>query len=200
MAFNELSAFTQKVADAADQITGNPAAAKAIFDAAPEELRTAFNNLVKALKFTTSGDSGAKNLGATAISGLTGTDVQSLLESLNTLKANKQQPSWTNITLQNGWKEESSTKTPKYYKDDLGIVRFTGSIYSGTTTNGTVLFTLPEGFRPSTNFAVTTMTWSNTSDYASILLDIWSNGNVAISFINSKQVINLSDISFRAEQ
>jgi hypothetical protein len=84
MSFNKLAAFTQKVADAADQIVGNPVAAKAIFDAAPEELRTYFNNLVDALKSSASGDSGAKNTGATNISGLTGSDIQSLLESLKT--------------------------------------------------------------------------------------------------------------------
>jgi hypothetical protein len=84
MSFNELASFTQKVADAADQIVGNPVAAKAIFDAAPEELRTSFNNLVKALKSTTIDDSGAKNTGATSITGLTGSDVQSLIESLKT--------------------------------------------------------------------------------------------------------------------
>lgn len=89
MSFNKLAAYTQKVADAADQITGNPAAAKAIFDAAPEELRTYFNNLVDALKSTASGDSGAKNTGATGITGLTGTDVQTLLESIKTSVDNK---------------------------------------------------------------------------------------------------------------
>jgi hypothetical protein len=84
MSFNKLAAFTQKVADVADQIVGNPVAAKAIFDASPEELRTYFNNLIDALKSSASGDSGAKNTGATNISGLTGSDIQSLLESLKT--------------------------------------------------------------------------------------------------------------------
>lgn len=84
MTFNKLTAFTQKVADSADQLTGNPAETKAIFDKAPEELRTYFNNLVDALKSTATGDSGAKNTGVTAITGLTGTDVQTLLESLKT--------------------------------------------------------------------------------------------------------------------
>jgi hypothetical protein len=84
MSFNKLTAFTKKVADAADQLTGNPADTKALFDAAPEELRTYFNNLIDALKSTASGDSGAKNTGATAISGVNGTDVQSLLEGLKT--------------------------------------------------------------------------------------------------------------------
>jgi hypothetical protein len=84
MPFNKLTAYTQKVADAADTIVGNAPLAKSIFDAAPEELRTDFNNLVDALKSTANGDSGAKNTGATAITGLTGSDVQSLLESLKT--------------------------------------------------------------------------------------------------------------------
>jgi hypothetical protein len=82
--FQKLASFTKKVADFADHVTGNPAENKAQFDAAPEELRTYFNNLIDALKSTASGDSGAKNTGATAIAGLTGTDVQSLLESLKT--------------------------------------------------------------------------------------------------------------------
>jgi hypothetical protein len=85
MSFNELAAFTKTVSDLADEIdTDNPSELKAAFDAAPEELRQSFNNLVKALKSTTNGDSGAKNTGATNISGLTGSDVQSLLESLKT--------------------------------------------------------------------------------------------------------------------
>jgi hypothetical protein len=48
-------------------------------------LKDAFNTLIDALKLTTSGDSGAKNIGATTISGVTGTDVQTILESLKTL-------------------------------------------------------------------------------------------------------------------
>jgi hypothetical protein len=84
MSFNKLTAYTQKVADAADTIVGNAPLAKSIFDAAPEELRTYFNNLIDALKSSASGDSGAKNTGATNISGLTGNDIQSLLESLKT--------------------------------------------------------------------------------------------------------------------
>jgi hypothetical protein len=100
MSFNKLTAFTQKVADAADQITGNPVLAKSIFDNAPEELRTYFNNLVDALKSTASGDSGAKNTGATAITGLTGTDVQTLLEALNTADASRVKTTSTGMRLE----------------------------------------------------------------------------------------------------
>jgi hypothetical protein len=84
MVLQKLNAFTKKVADMADEPTGTPAEIKAWFDAAAEELRQYFNNAIDALKSTATGDSGAKNTGATAITGITGTDVQTLLEGLKT--------------------------------------------------------------------------------------------------------------------
>lgn len=89
MTLTKLNAFTKKVADFADQPSGTPAEIKAQFDAAPDELRTYFNNLIDALKSTATGDSGAKNTGATAITGVSGTDVQTLLESLKTYSDSK---------------------------------------------------------------------------------------------------------------
>jgi hypothetical protein len=88
MAFQKLDGFSKKVSDLSDKPSLTPTALKAQFDAAPDELRVSFNALIDALKKTTSGDSGAKNIGATTISGLTGTDVQSLIENLKTYTEN----------------------------------------------------------------------------------------------------------------
>lgn len=85
----KLTSFTKKVADLSDRPSLNPADLKAAFDAAPDEVRQYLNKLIDALKKTEAGDSGAKNIGATTITGLTGTDVQSLLESLKTLADTK---------------------------------------------------------------------------------------------------------------
>jgi hypothetical protein len=63
MSFTKLTAFTKKVSDLADDVQGNPSDLKAYFDAAPEELRGAFNDLIDGLKSTASGDSGAKTQG-----------------------------------------------------------------------------------------------------------------------------------------
>lgn len=84
MALVQLPSFTKTVSMLPDNPALTPADLKAQFDAAPTELLTYFNNLITALKQTTSGDSGAQNIGVTAITGLTGTDVQTLLASLKT--------------------------------------------------------------------------------------------------------------------
>jgi hypothetical protein len=80
--FEKLVSFTKKVANLPDRPSLNPAELKAQFDAAPDEVRVYLNKLIDALQKTTSGDSGAKNVGATSLSGVTGSDVQSILEGL----------------------------------------------------------------------------------------------------------------------
>lgn len=84
---DKLLSFTKKVQDLADKPNSTMSAAevKAQFDAAPDELRLAFNQLIDDLQSVVDGDSGADNIGASAITGLTGTTVQSLLESLKGL-------------------------------------------------------------------------------------------------------------------
>lgn len=82
MAFEKLNAFTKDVSDLSDKPALNPTELKAQFDAAPDEVRQYLNKLIDALTKTTAGDSGAKNIGASTITGLTGTNVQALLESV----------------------------------------------------------------------------------------------------------------------
>ena len=46
------------------------------------------------------------------------------------------------LNLQNGW------FGPSYYKDEFGVIYFTGSFNGGTSAASTVIGTLPPGFRP----------------------------------------------------
>lgn len=85
MAFEKLIAFTKKVADLSDKPSLNPSELKAQFDAAPDEVRQYLNKLIDALKKTTVGDSGAKNIGVSPISGVTGSDIQTVLGNLTTI-------------------------------------------------------------------------------------------------------------------
>lgn len=84
MTFTKLLSFTKKVQDLPDIPVMTPDALKAQFDAAPDELRQSFNALIDALVLTTSGNSGAKNIGATTVGSMTGNDVQTILAALDT--------------------------------------------------------------------------------------------------------------------
>jgi hypothetical protein len=91
MPLEKLETFTKKVGDLADKPNQTMSAAqvKAQFDAAPDEVRVYFNQLIDDLQSVVDGDSGADNINVTAIAGLTGTTVQSLLEALKALTDTK---------------------------------------------------------------------------------------------------------------
>lgn len=82
MPISKLNAFTQKVADLADKPEMTSSAFKAVFDAAPEELRVYLNSIVDALQSVVDGDSGADNIRVSPITGLTVVTVQAVLEAL----------------------------------------------------------------------------------------------------------------------
>jgi hypothetical protein len=84
MPLEKLLAFTQDVSDLADKPSTSLSAVqvKAIFDAAPNEVRVYLNQLIDDLQSVVDGDSGADNINVTAITGLTGDTVQALLEAL----------------------------------------------------------------------------------------------------------------------
>lgn len=85
MPLDKLNAFTKKVQDLADKPNSTMSAAevKAQFDAAPNELRLAFNQLIDDLGSVVDGDSGADNIGATPI-GTSPATIQGILEWLKT--------------------------------------------------------------------------------------------------------------------
>ncbi len=91
MPLDKLTVFTKKVQDLADKPNGTMTASevKAQFDAAPNELRLAFNQLIDDLGSVVDGDSGADNVAVTAIAGLAGVSVQSVLEALKVLVDSK---------------------------------------------------------------------------------------------------------------
>lgn len=161
MPFEKLTNFTAKVADLPDRPTLATAELKAQFDAAPDEVRVYLNQLIDALKATTTGDSGAKNIGATSISGLSGNDVQTLLEALKTsvdnvvvgqipegLYAKKTQEALIALVLQSGWVTYQDGFEGTYYKDELGRVYLSGRFKNGSTADATLLATLPTTHRP----------------------------------------------------
>jgi len=82
MAFTPMGSFSFSHVLQPDTPTDTPDTLKANWDSRANELKTIFNALIAVLEATTDNSSGADNLGAAAISGLSGTTVQSLLEAL----------------------------------------------------------------------------------------------------------------------
>ena len=85
MAFEKMGNFTFNHADQADELNLPADTAKQKFDSRANELKTAFNKAVDLLNSTTAGNSGADNVGATAIDGVTGTTVQAQMKSMKGL-------------------------------------------------------------------------------------------------------------------
>lgn len=97
-------------------------------------------------------------------------------------------------TLQNSWANYGSAyESATYWKDKCGVVHLAGLIKGGTTTAETVIFNLPEGYRPRVSekfFAV--------SLNAICVIDIYTSGNVAIKTGANTGWLSLSGITFRA--
>lgn len=95
--------------------------------------------------------------GATSFNGLTDTQPNKVGADTNLVQVDESNddliytPLYTTpatLTLVNGWEEADSGLAPKYIKTITNTVMISGAIAGGTTTNGTLIGTLPVGFRP----------------------------------------------------
>ena len=104
-------------------------------------------------------------------------------------EATIQQPAWTNATYQNGWVDSSASyHSVGYYKDSHGTVHLRGIAKNGT--NGTAIFTLPPGYRPSKS-----MIFPAASNGAFGYADITTGGAVVAT--GSNAWFSLDGISFK---
>lgn len=105
-------------------------------------------------------------------------DFASLLEGGEVLTA----------TLQNGW-----TNTLQYSKDDLGYLWLRGNITSGVITAGTVISTLPEGFRPGRITPILAYRSSGAGGFGGVMgLFVGSSGAIAVRDLYDKIATNSS--------
>ena len=97
-------------------------------------------------------------------------------------------------TLLNSWVDYGSGyESASYWKDKCDVVHLSGLVKSGTTTDGTAIFTLPEGYRPRASEKFITVSLN-----AICVIDIYSSGNVTIRTGADSGWLSLSGISFRA--
>lgn len=106
---------------------------------------------------------------------------------------------WSTPALAASWVKYSTTpgyNTAQYTKNADGVVSLRGLIKSGTATSGTVIFTLPAGYRPSTNIICSQV--SSPDSFARV--DISSVGQVILREGVSNGWLSLAGCDFLAEQ
>jgi hypothetical protein len=104
-------------------------------------------------------------------------------------KASKVQEAWIEPTLLNGYVNNAGGyANAAYFKDEFGFVHLRGRVKDGTTTNGTILFNLPVGYRPLESTMKNIV--SNNSHGAAV---IRSTGNIELYLLSGAILdINLS--------
>jgi hypothetical protein len=194
--FQKLVSFTKKVADLADKPALNASQLKAQFDAAPDEVRQYLNNLIDALVRTTTGDSGAKNIGATVISGLEGTDVQTQMENMKkAIDKVTTLSNWIGMPGYNGWTNYGAPfNVLQCAKDGIGFVHVRGVVKLGT--QGSKITELPVGFRPGKGYRFSVPTSGK-----QVNIDVSANGSVSLDATTTYSDFIFLDLPpFLAEQ
>jgi len=102
--------------------------------------------------------------------------------------------SWTTLTFQNSWVQYPGFSPATFTKFPDGMVKVKGLITNGTVTPGTVIATLPVGYRPSSSliFAVAAAN-------AVGRIDINGDGTIVAMNYISNNWTSLDSISFFAE-
>lgn len=120
--------------------------------------------------------------------------VTSAIQTQFSGKASKTQQAWQTPTLLNSWVNfGGANTTAQYMKDEMGFVHLKGMIKTGTI--GTVAFTLPAGYLPSSEG---TSRFPAVSNDAFGQLGITTGGNVT-PLVGSSTWFALNGITFLAE-
>ena len=100
---------------------------------------------------------------------------------------------WQNLTLQNGWQHHPEYEKVQCSKTFDGIVYLRGTCKGGKTTRESIIFTLPENFRPSTTLFKTALN----NDYGLAVIGIYPSGNVVVKGNVDEKWLNLDNVSFK---
>lgn len=104
-----------------------------------------------------------------------------------------QDSAWQNLPLQNGWQHHQQYNNVQYSKSFDGVVYLRGSANKGKTANGTVIGTLPVGFRPSQFLYVLALN----NSYTVAVLGIYPNGNILVKGNVDATWLNFDNVSFK---
>ncbi|WP_268623808.1 hypothetical protein [Paenibacillus alvei] len=111
---------------------------------------------------------------------------------------------WITPTLLNAWKPyNDGYQSPRYRKDEQGVVYLEGLMKGGSTTQSTNLFVLPPGFRPKGTLIFNVIGVEPEGVPRGIRVDVTAGGRVIITQNDSNYTnayLSINNISFLAEQ
>lgn len=110
-------------------------------------------------------------------------DIQSAIQST----------AWQNLELRNRWQHYETFGKVQISKSFDNVVYFRGTCRSGGTAKGTIIATLPQGFRPERDCYQVALN----SNYENAILKIEQNGNVTIEQNVNEVWLNFDNISFK---
>lgn len=102
-------------------------------------------------------------------------------------------PKWTDAALKSGWRNTIDYGDVQFSKSVDGTVYFRGTARGGNTTQETVIFTLPEGYRPEKQLYLTALN----NSYGIAIIGIRPNGDVVIKSNVDSHWLNFDNINFR---
>lgn len=109
------------------------------------------------------------------------------------LSTNEIETSWKTATLTEGWQHYSNFGNVQYSKTGDGMVCIRGTCRGGKTSDEAVLFTLPEGYRPSAGLFKTGLN----NSYGIAVIAIYPTGNVVVKGNVDSQWLNLDNVTFK---
>ena len=113
--------------------------------------------------------------------------------SKNDMQKYTQGTPWQNANLQNGWSHHRDYGNVQFSKTFDGIVYLKGTCKGGKTTRESIIFTLPENFRPSTTLFKTALN----NDYGPAVLGIYPSGNIVVKGNVDATWLNFDNVSFK---
>lgn len=100
---------------------------------------------------------------------------------------------WQNLTLQNGWQHHPEYEKVQCSKTFDGVVYIRGTCKGGKITRESIIFTLPENFRPPTALFKTVLN----SNYGPAVVGIYPGGTVVAKGNIDATWLNFDNVSFK---
>lgn len=100
---------------------------------------------------------------------------------------------WKTANLQSGWKHHPEYSSVQFYKTVDGIVYLRGVAGGGRISKETIVFVLPEGYRPKNQLYVFAMN----DDFGTVALSIAEDGRVVIKKNADEKWLGFDNVRFK---